>query len=551
MQVVQGLALMGYSWKDFSLTMKDMISLTLFDRSSTWIKNGPDYAVEIATIIYSIASLNPKWLDLTGPLRAAIIIGAAALSDFDGRYTYDYLSIQEKISLERQKYGASRPADNMNDIKKLKPYKIDKISLDTNHFNLNERSHYVQATSINEIINGNGINFQILHSKFGDRKYKQSQSRPRLDDHTNSLNEIIPFIKRIDNTRTITSSHSPSILKEKTKTKLRNHDFNAKKPNADYNFLSTDPTHDDIKPEDFAMAIANTLYGLDKMEVKVEKLPLPVQESLYSGVALFSPVFNEQGLVMTLTSMANMNAKWTSSGSTKIFPLPQLTKDSLLIAFFRKLKNQLDSISNLQFNTRVKQIISPSSFLSIIHAFGEMNLNHRNHMTTKDKQILGKYVDICFEHHARMLTESRTDFLSTGSMKMIVYDVASFVDALTAIQTTYDEYPPNLKSLILSIMTNPLSEDSTFDVAIIVRGLASSGAIKNSLSSSTIDSISWLDTEKLISKICTVSTGAGNSNLRLLVSYVGNFTVYIRMMYQYYPFISCDNAISSQLLSLK
>ncbi len=80
MQIIQGLALMKYNWVYLSKPSQDSICLAVYNQAKEWSNKGPANVIEIATILYSLVSLEAKWLSLQAPLRAALLIGMSKLS---------------------------------------------------------------------------------------------------------------------------------------------------------------------------------------------------------------------------------------------------------------------------------------------------------------------------------------------------------------------------------------------------------------------------------------------------------------------------------------
>ncbi len=80
MQIIQGLALMEYNWAYLSKNSQDSICLAVYNQAKEWSHQGPINAIEIATILYSLVSLDTKWISLQAPLRAALLIGMSKLS---------------------------------------------------------------------------------------------------------------------------------------------------------------------------------------------------------------------------------------------------------------------------------------------------------------------------------------------------------------------------------------------------------------------------------------------------------------------------------------
>ena len=99
MQIIQGLALMKYNWANLSKPSQDSICLAVYNQAKEWSDKGPANVIEIATILYSLVSLEAKWLSLQAPLRAALLIGMSKLSSL------------HEFSESNSKDSSNRPED--------------------------------------------------------------------------------------------------------------------------------------------------------------------------------------------------------------------------------------------------------------------------------------------------------------------------------------------------------------------------------------------------------------------------------------------------------
>lgn len=83
MQILQGMSVMGMKWRDLTSRSQESISMAVYSRANEWKNRGLTNAVEIATIAYSLWTMNASWGDLNPPLRAALLVGCANIGVMD------------------------------------------------------------------------------------------------------------------------------------------------------------------------------------------------------------------------------------------------------------------------------------------------------------------------------------------------------------------------------------------------------------------------------------------------------------------------------------
>lgn len=320
MQVIQGLSLVGFPWADITAPTRDRLSLAVYSRANYWSEEGPVHAVEIATILYALGKMKAQWEKLGAPLRAALFVGVTALCDFDAvDGTNPARNKEAFVRREKLKYGAARRA--MAGVRGGSATSSSGSSISNRYRDLN-------STIERDAVAAGGIKTQ--KSSFSQKGLNRIQSINSYEINRNSTNSRVQPMETLPGSVSAEAKVNVSNTagnRHGTRDICQNEDAVASKilpvhiqsNISDIPPMETDAgqhTVDELMGErgiekplndaSMAMALANSIYGLSQIGVKVSTLPEAARECLWVGVLLFGDELTEQGLLMTVSAFARM-----------------------------------------------------------------------------------------------------------------------------------------------------------------------------------------------------------------------------------------------------